>query len=40
MAVITIHRDFGEKIKSVTVPTVSPFICLEVMEPDAMIFVI
>ena len=27
------------KIKSATVSTVSPFICHEVMEPDAMIFV-
>ena len=28
-----------EKIKSDTVPTVSPSICYEVMGPDAMIFV-
>ena len=28
-----------EKIKSVTVSTVSPSICHEVMEPDAMNFV-
>ena len=27
-----------KKIKSVTVSIVSPFICHEVMEPDAMIF--
>ena len=27
-----------KKIKSVTVSTVSPSICHEVMEPDAMIF--
>ena len=39
MVVITIHSGFGEKIKSVTVPIVSPFICLEVMGRDAMIFV-
>ena len=28
-----------KKIKSVTVSTVSPSICCEVMEPDAMILV-
>ena len=28
-----------KKIKSATVSTVSPSICYEVMEPDAMIFV-
>ena len=28
-----------KKIKSVTVPTVSPFICHEVMGPDATIFI-
>ena len=28
-----------EKIKSVTVSIVSPFICHEVMGPDAMIFI-
>ena len=40
MATITICSDFGAaKIKSDTVPTVSPSICHEVMEPDAMILV-
>ena len=28
-----------KKIKSVTVAIVSPFICHELMEPDAMIFI-
>ena len=37
MAVITICTDFGaQKIKSDTVSTVSPFICHEVMGPDAI----
>ena len=42
MAVITICSDFGAQkiIKSATVSTVSPFICHEVMGPDAVIFVI
>ena len=36
----TICSDFGaEKMKSVTVSTVSPSICHEVMGPDAMILV-
>ena len=40
MAAVTICSDFGApKIKSVTVPIVSPSICHEVMGPDAMIFV-
>jgi len=37
MAVVNIYSDFGaQKIKSVTVSTVSPSICHEVMGPDAM----
>ena len=37
---VTIYNDFGApKIKSVTVSTVSPSICYEVMGPDAMILV-
>ena len=39
MAAVTICSDFGAKIKSVTVSTVSPSICHEVMGPDAMILV-
>ena len=40
MATVTICSDFGaQKIKYVTVSTVSPPICHEMMEPDAMIFV-
>ena len=40
MAAVTICSDFGvPKIKSVTVSTVSPSICYEVMGPDAMILV-
>ena len=39
MAAVTIHSDFGEKIKSVTIPIVSPSICHEVIGPDIMIFV-
>ena len=40
MAAITICSDFGgQKIKSGTVSTVSPSICHEVMETDAMILV-
>ena len=40
MAAVTICNDFGgQKIKSVTVSTVSPSICHEVMGPDAMILV-
>ena len=40
MAVVTICSDFGApKIKSVTVSIVSPSICHEVMELDAMILV-
>ena len=40
MAAVTICSDFGAtKIKSVTIFTVSPFICLEVMGLDAMILV-
>ena len=38
MAVITICSDFGAKKKKKS-DTVSPSICHEVMEPDAMIFV-
>ena len=38
MARVTICSDFGApQIKSVTVSTVSPSICQEVMGPDAMI---
>ena len=38
MAAVTTCSDLGApKIKSVTVSTVSPFICHEVMGPDAMI---
>ena len=38
MAALTICSDFGaQKIKSITVSIVSPFICHEVMGPDAMI---
>ena len=41
MAAVTIYSDFGApKIKSVTVTTVSPSICHEVMGPDAMILII
>ena len=40
MAEVTICSDFGaKKKKSVTVSTVSPSICHEVMGPDAMILV-
>ena len=41
MVAVTICSDFGapSKIKSVTVCTVSPSICYEVMGPDAMILV-
>ena len=40
MAAVTISSDFGgQKIKSVTVDTVSPSTCHEVMGPDAMILV-
>ena len=40
MAAITICSDFGaQKMKSATVSTVSPSICHEVMELDAMILV-
>ena len=40
MAAVTIWSDFGApKIKSATVPTVSSFICHEVMGLDAMILV-
>ena len=40
MAAVTICSDFGApKIKSVTVSTVSPSICHEVMGPHAMILV-
>ena len=40
ITVVTICSDFGApKIKSVTVSTVSPSICHEVTEPDAIIFV-
>ena len=42
MATVTICSDFGAppKIKSVTVSTVSPSICHDVLEPDAMILVV
>ena len=40
MAAVTICGDFeAQENKSVTVSTVSPSICLEVMGPDAMILV-
>ena len=41
MTAVTICSDFGAlpKIKSLTVSIVSPSICHEVMEPDAMILV-
>ena len=40
MAAVTIFSDFGApEIKSVTVSTVSPSICHEVMGQDAMILV-
>ena len=43
MAAVTICSDFGakkkKKIKSLTVFTVSPSICHEVMGPDATILV-
>ena len=40
MAAITICSDFGaQKLKSVTVSIVSPFIYHEVMGPDAIILV-
>ena len=41
VAAVTICSDFGapKKVESGTVSTVSPFICHEVMGPDAMILV-
>ena len=40
MTAVTVCSDFGaQKIKSVTVSTVSLSICHEVMGPDAMILV-
>ena len=41
MAAVSICSDFGAppKIKSLTVSIISPSICHEVMEPDAMILV-
>ena len=40
MAAVTICSDFGaQEIKSVTVFIVSPFVCHEVMGPDAMLFI-
>ena len=40
MVAVTIHSDFGaQKIKYVTVSTVYPSICHEVLGPDAMIFI-
>ena len=40
MAAVPVHSDFGApQIKSATVSTISPFICCEVMGPDAMILV-
>ena len=40
MAAVTIYSDFGaQKIKSLTVPIVFPYICHEVMRPDVMILV-
>ena len=38
MAAVTMILE-PKKVKSVTVSIVSPFICLEVMGPDTMIFV-
>ena len=38
MAVVTVHSDFRtQEIESVTVSSFSPYICHEVMGPDAMI---
>ena len=40
MAAVTIWTDFGpEKVKSVSISTVSPSVCHEVMGPGAMILV-
>ena len=40
MAAVTICSDFGaKKMKSDTVSTFFPFICYEVIGPDAIIFV-
>jgi len=40
MAAVNICSDFGApKIKSLTVSTVYPYVCYEVMGPDAMILV-
>ena len=40
MAAVTLHSDFGaQEKKSVTVSIVSPSICHEMMEQDAMIFI-
>ena len=39
MAAVTICSNFGAQKKSVTVSTVSPSICHEVMGPDAMVLV-
>ena len=40
MAAVTVYSDFGApKMNAVTVSTVSPSICHEVMGPDAMILV-
>ena len=40
MAAVTICSDFGaKKMKSDTVSTFFPFICYEVIGPDAIVFV-
>ena len=39
MAAVTICSDFGAQENKVTVSSVSPYICQEVMGPDVMILV-
>ena len=39
MAAVTICSDFGTQEKKVSVSTVSPSICHEVMESDALILI-
>ena len=39
MATVTIHSDFGDKIKSFIASKCPPSICHEVLGPDAMILV-
>ena len=40
MAAVTIWSDFGTQENKVTVSTVSPYVCHEVMELNAMILVL